>query len=91
MTPEEYAVLKQRAGIASIGGYIKSVVFGNGAEDQNRADVPRIERVHPVERGLVAEVGNVSIAEKPKAGIRACVHGVAKGWHCWQCRGVAVV
>lgn len=21
--------------------------------------------------------------------VKTCVHGVQKGWHCWQCRGVA--
>lgn len=28
---------------------------------------------------------------RTKKAVPCCVHGVAKGWSCWQCRGIAVI
>lgn len=63
----------------------------NGVADNKAEGMRGVAGVPAVAGSFIAEVGDVPIAEKPKAGVRTCVHGVAKGWHCWQCRGVAVV
>ena len=41
--------------------------------------------VHPVD-SFAAE-----IAKAIERGARTCEHGTAKGYHCWQCRGLAEV
>ena len=28
---------------------------------------------------------------KPTRLVKQCVHGTDKGYHCWQCRGLAVI
>lgn len=43
-----------------------------------------------------AVAGKLDDAVNPEADpptrkrVKACEHGVIRGWHCWQCKGVAV-
>ena len=38
-----------------------------------------------------ASVEKVAALSKTKKPVRTCTHGVEKGYHCWQCRGLANV
>lgn len=73
-----------------------------GLEDNS--DLPRSRGVRMARRGPGAvespklpcggSVGVESGLREPKApapGGRTCKHGIAKGYRCWQCGGMAVI
>lgn len=73
-------------------------------ELENSAKLPRPDGVRLVRRRSVDSCPTETIeldavaAEGPrgKATVerrseKQCKHGVGKGWHCWQCGGIAVI
>jgi hypothetical protein len=61
----------------------------NGAGSDN-SDVPRVRAVRAGGGGVDAAGGDV-VRSEPEGRGRTCVHGVGKGYHCWQCKGLAEV
>jgi hypothetical protein len=52
----------------------------------------RAARRHP---GGTGQTGRAASAGEPedtrKSPGKSCIHGVGKGWNCWQCGGLAVI
>jgi|SRR6266550_543985 len=55
---------------------------GEKVADRRAKDVPRSEGIPVPKRGT-------GRSERVSASIAHCEHGVEKGWHCWQCGGLA--
>jgi len=48
--------------------------------------------VYPIDGRELVESGTKMMKEERIARkSKVCVHGVAKGWRCWQCGGVAII
>jgi len=45
----------------------------------------------PTQLDAVGTEGPRGKVTTEKRGGPMCKHGVAKGWHCWQCKGMAVI
>jgi hypothetical protein len=96
MSEEEYVECKERAGIASVGAYIREVLAiahlkqakpwetGNYAEHRNPdKDVPGAKDVLPAERSA----GEVGGRKEPDPGswIATCEHHKKRGEMCYKC------
>lgn len=92
----EYDELLRRARMAetTLSDYARKIL--------TNSDMPGNSGIRVAGRGAVSErdsggVGALAVAGKsegatePSRKERACKHGVAKGWHCWQCGGMAVI
>lgn len=62
---------------------LRSENAGGEPEDHRISKVPRARKVRE-------DVGREPVAGGVMPG-KTCVHGVQKGYHCWQCRGMANV
>jgi len=65
-----------------------------GSDAEKRiSGVARKKSEEGVEEGSssVCVAEGVGDARGTKKAVSSCKHGVAKGWHCWQCGGMAVI
>ena len=65
-----------------------------GVADNRAKGVPRFADLPHLGGGVAAAKRDLQLAETAAVEARKgkqCAHGVSKGYHCWQCRGVAVV
>jgi hypothetical protein len=100
LNTEEYAAIEALAG-GNVSNYARKVLLAgiqNGANATQ--DVPRSGDLRPdARRDHVSPSASVLdrlpvVGERrapAKSGAKACVHGVAKGYNCWQCGGLANV
>lgn len=98
VSAEEYAAIEARAeGNAS--GYARKVLLASIQDVPKTPDVRAGEREPmPVESTATRDTRRIMdrlplLGEQVKGSGRAktCVHGKEKGYHCWQCGGLANV
>jgi hypothetical protein len=82
---------KERSG-GNLSGWIRERCNGGCGKDMGGTDtVPVVERgIGAGERSELADARK-SVRGVEKAKGKSCVHGIAKGWNCWQCGGLAKV
>ncbi len=84
LTDEEYVEAKRRAGLIPLSRWFRSLM--------NATD-----RMAPAKPKSVVSSGEAQNVYKEvrqavhRAARKACIHGVEKGYHCWQCKGLAVI
>jgi len=64
------------------------------AELEDNSGLPRPEPVRVARRRASAIERLPELAEAPAVeadGQKRCKHGTPKGWHCWQCGGMAII
>jgi hypothetical protein len=65
-------------------------IEGLSVPDADNTDVRRSAEVRVAERGAgVAERVEAPVLAAGERAKKTCRHGVEKGYHCWQCRGIA--
>jgi hypothetical protein len=101
LTEEEYAQVRISAQNVPLSRWFKSLALN--AKETN-AEVDRIPDV-PRNPAIRADRGRESTATSAldrlpvlgerqapaKRATKTCVHGIAKGFNCWQCGGLAIV
>ena len=88
---EELAEWKAKAGTQSLAAWIKERCSGEDSrvpDVPREAEVPASRRRKSVTRGIE---GLPVVGEQPTGSEEGpkCRHGIGKGYHCWQCGGLA--
>jgi hypothetical protein len=94
VTPTEYEGLVERAGIETVSSYCRSVLV-NGRDMSQKPEKAEVATVRLGGPGQAftydAKRSVAAVATKLGKAPKLCVHGIAKGFNCWQCGGLAAV
>lgn len=81
LSDTELDELRRAAGDVPIGRYVRRRLF-------DTLPAAKRENHKPLAQKLQSGEAKEVVKELRKNG-KSCAHGTAKGYHCWQCGGVA--